>query len=785
MRRLSSFVAVTSALAFAGLSLHLWLENDRLAARSPEPSGTMADDGEGDGEGDGDAPRPAPEAIHVVSCSGQLQSGGSRSVADLVGAVASARTPLQAADAVLALGRDAGEDALGPLVGYVSDPRPAVRHAAAEALGRIGGPVAAGVLEQALVGSDPSRVGDGAYGLSVMHDALATGILLRALTEPARRSVRGWVVDALGSMGTPDALEALTEALYTGSNQLRASIAMALAKTPEGNDVLMAAAGPEAPIVVRTVAVSALGSNPDPAVDALFERILAEPPSTVRLMAIGNLAQRDGKKPLELLGRVLLAGGRSERQAAVNALAQKDGAASARLLVDALSRASRSDRLNLIYALGRMQDPGALAAVSALLQGPGGEAQRTAAQALSYTHPEALAALDPRTASPELTQYILHALAEVQGEAAVPQLVAMSRGTDASVARAALEALAGLTSPEARAALGEAVRGSDPDALRVALMAAGGLGNLSPADRAALLGRIKSGDINPSMLYSVEDVDSPDVRDALLTALKNGDSQLRGVAANLLGQMSSPDAAPAIAALVRDATTEPEVRDAALNALASIGGPLGQETLTTLARSGDVSAIRMLGQLDGPEVVQTLSSLVKGSKEEQSVAAVSALASLTSPEATTTLVQLVEAAGPTGVQAAYALSGRDDAASRKALLDAAWDAPAEVRRAALGGIGMCPDSEALPVLRRAMEDGDDTLADQALATLTYRPGNASSELLGELLSMPVSQSVKLRAAQALKVRGGAEARKHAALIASLEQTAAVNGDVPAIDIDFE
>ena len=183
-----------------------------------------------------------------------------------------------------------------------------------------------------------------------------------------------------------------------------------------------------------------------------------------------------------------------------------------------------------------------------------------------------------------------------------------------------------------------------------------------------------------------------------------------------------------------------------------------------------------------------LTTHARGDDEKLAGAAIQALSGSRDPKAVELLVELVEGDTDRSVQAIYSLNSARTPSARKAVLDAAWGGSERVRSAALSQLTYnYGDSEALPAFRRAISDEKQAVSSAALSALEYRQGAATSDLLGEVLEMDISETLRKRAAQILKRRGGSAARDYAETIEDLLQSqGASNGsgsEVPMIHFE--
>lgn len=762
MRRTGPLLALIGFLTLAPLCIHLWLERDRvedlLAAAEAHA---------------GEAP-PTPEkhtewtSTPPTACL-PTRPPTSQERQDFAALRSEWAEAIRTADAVRVLrrmGELGGAEALAFVNERLEDDRDRVQYAAAEALGRMGGLAAAGLLEEQLVSEQARRPWLGAHGLGVMGDELATGVLIRSLEDRRVRPHRGAVLRALASMESDDGVAAVTQILYEGTRSDARLAAGALAQSSRGLEVLVEVARTDSPVDLRTAAIEAIRSHPSPAVDALIDGVLAEPSSRVRTAAVEALGYRESAAALPRLKTIVQSGTAAERQAAYRAYVKIDDDPAAAALVAGLRTCTRNERSSLVYSLGRMQAPKAVAELRRLILLGDPTISTSAASAAVHNHPELLLELDLADVIPGVRGYIFRALVNHRGLEALPTLQAAAEGPDVQLAEAALRAVAELPGEDARAVLITAALSTDARRARPALQALGGIDALPPIERQALLDRIAAADIAPDLLYAVSQTASPELTNALLSALRNGDRQTGNAAAYALGRLGAPGTAARLAELAADEQLGKQTRASVVRALGQLGSPEAAHVLRDLAREGDLTAIAAMRQIPGEGTVQLLTELAGAEDVAVAVGAVQALNGIQTPGATAALIEAATGEGDLARTAVYGLANRQDPAAREALLDIAWAGEPEKRIAALSAMGnRVDDAAATPVYRRALMDSEPRVVQSAISTLRYRPGPLASNLLLELAAREdASAAVRKQAAQALNHRGGAVARENAELL---------------------
>ncbi len=770
---LYSALPILAVCGLLPLSIHLALENSRLAEIAEVDDDDVVED----------MPvQPRPRVVRMCPPAPTPVAEASRSFQDLRAQYEAAPNLIESERIVRDMG-DAGSEALGFLTERMEDKRYRVRRAAAEAVGRIGGLGAAGILENALYAGKYGQVSLGAHGLSVMSDDFAEQLLIRSLEDERTLRFRGSVLEALASIGTDNAVGAVTQVLYEGSGSTPRDAARALASTTAGLQILMDAAGSYNPLSVRQAAVRALSGNDSPKVDALFARILRDPRSQLRVQVIEALGDRKTPETVRTLASLIRTAQRGERAAAFNALAKLDTPETAELLARAVRTVGRNDRSNVIYALGRMNTPTALDAIRRLIFDPAPDIHRTAAGAVSYNHPALLAALDPAEVPFGARTYVYRAMVQVDAEKALPILAAVVQGDDLRGARIALQALSGAKTEGARTILIEAVGSPEPTVAQAALQSLGGIRALPEPARSSLVSRIAAGDVSTQLLYSLGDgIGGTDVRDALASAVRSGDRQIRDAAAQALARGGAPGTSGILGSIATDQTLSKSTRLSALNALANSGDPESGNTLVAIARDGDEQAIGALRRVDSAEAIEVLVELTRSTDKSKASKAFSALSGSQRPEATAALVEAVRSGDANARSAVHALANRSSKEARQLLLDTAWSGPKELRTAALQSMSYnVPDGEVMPLIENALGDSDNEVVQAALSVVEYRPGKAASEVLAGVLDSDASDAIRKRAAHALQRRGGAIAAQHKDTIEGLIKAP----NAPQILFDFE
>ena len=444
------------------------------------------------------------------------------------------------------------------LVVLLSDSQTQLRRRAALAIGRVGLPEGVGSLVASLTDPEPEVRQMSAFALGLIGDASATDALVVALQDQSPK-VQGRAAEALGRIGAVDAAESIGA-------------------------------------LARQYVTSAFDVQPEDVSYPLTEEVEA--------FRLGLYALADLNAFEPLAGAVL----------------QEDGQPILWWWPVA-------------YALQRLDDPRTLTALTTLAGVQGSIGVSLAAQGLGASgDPAAIAPLvsliDLDRRDDRVVATALRALARFDDQSATDALrrFVLTRGLDPALRLEALEALRGRPNadateifielvtdpwPPTRAAalraLAEADRetfmlvlsGLEPDSdWRVRAAVAQALAHVEPeaaTNRLTLMLTDDDQRVLPSVLSSLVDLGAPNVESVLREHLERDDVVVRKTAAQLLGVLKPPQAAPALAAAYDAAVSDPpyQARAAILDALADIGGLVAREVLTTALADPDW-AVRVL-----------------------------------------------------------------------------------------------------------------------------------------------------------------------------------------------
>jgi HEAT repeat protein/beta-lactamase regulating signal transducer with metallopeptidase domain len=287
-------------------------------------------------------------------------------------------------------------------------------------------------------------------------------------------------------------------------------------------------------------------------------------------------------------------------------------------LAAALSDSDMEVRRSAARALGSLEDPRAVDALTQALR-------RDADEQVRATAAWALGQIDDRRAVSALTEAVREdravgvrkqaawALGQIEDPAAVPALGAALRDADADVRRQAVWALGQIEDARAVPPLVEALGNADVATRRQAAWA---LGQIDSREATAALGnalRDRDTDVRKQAAWALGQIEDPAAVNALAAALRDGAAEVRKQAAWALGQIEAPSAVPGLSAALRDESRE--VRKMAAWALAQIEDPAAVPGLVEMTRSDDVelrrSAAYALSQIRGVAATEALLALLK------------------------------------------------------------------------------------------------------------------------------------------------------------------------------
>jgi HEAT repeat protein len=430
-----------------------------------------------------------------------------------------------------------------------------------------------------------------------------------------------------------------------------------------------------------------------PAVDAAFRKALSTLKGLPLVGVINSVGVRRDAKAINLLADLLLNADPQVAQASARALGAIGTAKAAKALAAALPKASPPNKLSvyegLLRCAERLNAAGSWRAAlaiydplresqappqvrtaglrgSILLRGTEGipimlqairgsdfsqfdAALRTAKEMPSAEVTLALVNELPRL-SPDKQQVVLQILADRGDVIALPAITAAARTVDKSVRLAAIRALARFGNPAPASELRLAMRDPDKDIARAA-----------QESFAALPGR----EINEAVLAMISNGDSTQrltgmelaTRRRMVSALPilykisaDPDTQVRTTAVRTIGELSGPEAVPAVLGLLIQAKA-PEDLEAAEQALGVVASKSRNRdaTVQQLAAAFDAAPtaqksalLRILTSMGGPKALALVQSAVKNPNADVCSAAIRALSNWSTVDAAPDLLDIAK-----------------------------------------------------------------------------------------------------------------------------------------------
>ncbi len=544
--------------------------------------------------------------------------------------------------------------AIAPLVRALADRDPAVRAEVAAALGAIGAPAVAAILDR-MPGADAdlqdaiftalqAMTVDPVYSLMERARDADEGLRLAAVTMAGRLRrpeavptlqqrlhdtslvINIAAVDALANIATEEAIEALAEVATANRPELGLRV----------REVLCSHAGTAIPMLIR------LAARGEEALDASYVAAAAElartlPQAVQPLLA--DPSERVRRAAAAVLGSV---GGDEALRSLVQKACSQDGA-------------ERSAAMDALADMG----PGALSPLAGLLVAPDPVGRHSAASVLSQMGDAGFDILVRRLQGCDdlgLAATICAALTAARPSGAVAALrdiVAAERRDAAWVAAAA--ALAAEADAEGRAALDRALASGDAE-LRVRLVRAlSELGTVLPSSWLGLLDDA-DGRVREAVAAALETLQTSDA-ESLVRYAGHVDPRVRRAAARALRECApAQEGTAALVQLLTDPVAE--VANVALESLAAIGG----------------------------EALSALSAAARGGDADTRRAACGALAQFGAPATQALLALAEDAPSDTVAECLRALGKTGDPAARPMVLDRLRDDDPGVRAAALGAL---------------------------------------------------------------------------------------------------
>ena len=574
------------------------------------------------------------------------------------------------------LGQMKDPDTVENLLKALDDTDENVRHASAESLGMIGDARAVGPLVDRL--NDDFWVQYSVVSaLGEIADASAVEPLLPLLGDDMLRQA---ATEALGKIGDPSALPALTELLCQGDPSARNDTLSALVKIHSKLQEARANGGETPGLLNGAKDRRAL-------VGRLMEALRSEELEARKnaVIALGWL-----KEPCAVLEMVPLLAEYELEEYVAGALSSI-GHAGLPAMIEALANPDPNVRASLLRCIGWLEDPSALQAL----------VQQAATQS-PLVRIQAALALAPWASDP------------------VPQetLMAMIEDPDTDVRRAAIEVLGRAASKGIPAKVRPLLRFGVPEQKVAALglishLPKCGLGRIvkgltadpSAEVRAAAFGTLAAW--APAKLQI----------DQIMGGLLDPEHIVRRSAAMCLGQVGLRNAEPLVTKLLQD--PNPEIQLLALETLGRIGHPNSLPALSGAFRGGSkrhkIAALKAAGQIREKGTIEFLSMALKEPDPDTKCAALDSLGKLMDRKALPAIMlALDDTEWSVRSSAISALESIRDPRSVDRLIRMLKDGETVIKKQAISVLGQIGDSRAAPAIMPLVLDesiqGDALLA---------------------------------------------------------------------------
>ncbi|MCC7359409.1 MAG: HEAT repeat domain-containing protein [Anaerolineales bacterium] len=648
-----------------------------------------------------------------------------------------------------------------------------VRHAAAQALGKIGHQAALPVLVEAAEQAEFWVRYSAIEALGRLGDPRAVPPLLGLLRQDAW--MRPATAQALGSIGAVEAVPDLAAALEDAAEAVRAAAVEALLRIvvePESGAGLPAEAQAE---IRRQVPVTPLRRElaaaraPTNAYAAYLLGWLAAPEALPDLVeALGQadttlrhaaveavlrygaeaipvlLAALERPQPLlrenavELLGMQAQAAvvpalvarlnddSLAVRQAGVRALGTLGGPAAYGGLLQALTR--RDTRDTALGVIGQLRDPALVTYLQDYLHADLSPARAAAAQALALLGDESAVSIllnATRETDPGVRLPAAEALGRVRSNRAVAVLIEALSDRDWLVRQKAVEALGNI--PDGRAVTALLPLSDEPEwrVRRALVYALAQVGDSRVFEPLRDLARDPNRWVRRTVMEQAAQVDDGRAAELLTAGLSDPEDSVRQAALQALGRRREAGAARSVAQTLED--SQPYVRLAAVQALALLDPALASTQLPVLAQTDPEAVVReaaadALGELGLPSVVGALQPLLGDPAANVRERAAQALALLGMPEALEALVAALKL--PAARPHCLTQLAAQGAPAVGALLAATRSADPEQRAVAAEALGALGQTLARPTLRLLTRDPDARVRHAADAALTAMGGHS-------------------------------------------------------------
>jgi HEAT repeat protein len=306
----------------------------------------------------------------------------------------------------------------------------------------------------------------------------------------------------------------------------------------------------------------------------------------------------------------------------------------------------------------------------------------------------------------------------------------------------------------------EQLRSSDKALFQIGLRTARELPGSQATQAVAAEMRRASPERQPLFLLALADRGDDQAMPIILEAAKNGSKKMRLVAVGILDRMGKVSSVPTLLEVASE--KDPELNQAALVAITRMpGNELDGQILEQLGRSTGKTRQVLIELAARRHIDGAIAMLVKDTQDPDpaiSSAAVQAVGSIGSTSQVNDLVQLLSKAQNEKQRqdiegALLAISGRVGNGCVQSLLPLTHNQDVAVRKVALHALAAAGGSEALKAVKGAVNDGDESVQDEAVRTLSTWPNTWPEDetIAGPLFDL--AKTSKKPTYQVLAMRG--------------------------------
>lgn len=487
--------------------------------------------------------------------------------------------PFVSAASALTLGEIKDKRAVQPLIELLRSSNAEVRGAAAIGLGRIGDAKAVQPLLPLLNDAETYPRASTVSALGRIGDNSIIPIITLTLAKDMDAQVRTAAAESLGRLGDKQATESLVKALKDPNNYVRTASAVALGQTGgEQATLALIESLKDTDRLVRSAAAESLGRNNDlRAVRPLIEA-LGDPDQFVRTNAAYSLGRLGDRQAVEALMDAVHLDDNRVKIRAIDSLGAIADNRALPILIDTLQDKDRAARSNSATALGKIADKRAVEPLIRALADPDGNTRRSSVEALTRIGDdrafEPIAGLIKNDIDQGVRASAINSATKLGGAKAIEPILEVFQGKSLELRNLAAIALGQMRSPEATKAI-------------LGLMAQVDLANMSNLRPALSLFFKEAGDDGRSQLKAaLVDQDlatrqrallltailaDANSGESLIKALKDPSSEMRALAALLLGRSHNLQAVTALRQALAD--SDESVKFRAGEALALMGVP--------------------------------------------------------------------------------------------------------------------------------------------------------------------------------------------------------------------